>query len=116
MSKPRDVALLENLLSDPGWLLYKSRNETIITYWEKLLLLPGAQRKDLYPDDFLRGRIDALRRATDWPASEVAKFNEAVELEQEEDAEVNMQNAANDHIARLGHKFPLTFSTSGGSL
>lgn len=108
--KPRDIAQLEALIGDPGWLQVKDRNEKIIRYWEKLLLVPSAQRKDTYPDDFLRGRIDALRSATDWPAAMVSQF-----YENNEDAvseEAVMAELANEHRARLGYKFPLTFNES----
>jgi len=67
----REHQVLEHLLGHDGWLLVRARMLDIVRLYYEQLLNPSAKRKDMVPDDFIRGAIAALREVIEWPESEV---------------------------------------------
>jgi hypothetical protein len=70
--------------------------------WETQLLNPAAKRKSELPDDYLRGRIDALRLAISWPGSLVEQHMQQAEETRDDDRRAR----ALDARAHLGFGYP----------
>jgi hypothetical protein len=99
---PRDVMQLASMISDPGWQVYKAKCESAIKVWETLLKNPDEDRARKLPDNYLRGRIDALELAINWPKVQVDQHVER----DDDDQEDARREAVLDARTRLGASFP----------
>lgn len=95
---PRDVVTMAMMLESSSWKQYKERNQERIDKYKKELLNPSAGRKDKWPDDYLRGYIEAIEWSLAWPYSIVEQH----QITAEEDAEDRRRQDINDRKARLG--------------
>ena len=84
MSISREHELLNDLIRSPAWegLLKPIIAEKVAIYYKRLLD-PAGSRKDLIPDDFIRGQIEALRWVVTYPQMEI---DEARRIDEEEEA------------------------------
>lgn len=63
---------LSFLLLAPAWEgLYKKRISEQVKACYDRLIVPSRDRKDQYPDDYIRGYVAALRWAIGWPEAEM---------------------------------------------
>ena len=107
MTRKQILAIL-GLIGDAGWEAICERAEQRTTAWHKALLDPSRERKDKFPDDYLRGQIEALEWFIAFPSSLERSDDQANE---EERAQRRKRESA-DLIARLGATYPGVASAS----
>jgi hypothetical protein len=83
MGLSREHELLENLLAHPAWehILKPVITEKVTLYYSQLLS-PTQGRKDVAPDDYLRGAIEALRWVVTYPQAEIDAAKEEAAREE----------------------------------
>ena len=103
---PRDrsdlAQLFASLTEDEAWKEFEKAGRRRIEMFTRSLRDPSSARKDKFPDDYVRGQIDALEWMLNLPHGIIA----AAESQAEQDAVARAEQRAADLRAKLGPTFP----------